>query len=509
MFLTLQFPFADVRRFFRGDDAYLRSPNWPTPEVDRQFVRYFGPVRNRLLGGSGAKWMGDELFYCNARHALRLPDLRADSYPPWGSLRRVLRRLFFHKPALARVEVAFAIMPSANNPLTGNDVLLRIGELLTLNTWVPEVADGKPASIVPKSAPLILQGRRLARLLLRATTPLKAPPHVPVEDWAVRDGEPMLLVEYGRDELRYLPNVVRHLPVTETNGFSIGFTTTQFRGRSVVIWFLEASPMGESKLIRRSLRMCLLRLHLEFQALGIILNTISDRSEFDYSTASNKGLEAYLDEATRRLFKRVRFGISQTPLYTALAAHRELISAERRALLLNKLEDVRGQVLQRVEKATRLATPAEVSKALGIERGKGGVTLQVLEIGTLSLSGEIYMDASTTNVNVTNSVVQGNLVVAKQVIDSFKTDSKNQSLAGELDNVRATVEQLVTKLPPADQEQVSRRLISLTEEATSPNPDKQEVKGLGQKIIETAGKVDSMVGPVTTAVQAVLNLFGV
>jgi hypothetical protein len=121
---------------------------------------------------------------------------------------------------------------------------------------------------------------------------------------------------------------------------------------------------------------------------------------------------------------------------------------------------------------------------------------------------EFYMDASTTKVNVINSVVQGNLVVAKQVIDSFKSDNKNPSLAADLENLRTTVEQLVKQLPPADQEQVSRRLKSLTEEATSPNPDKKEVKGLGQKIIDIAGKVTSMAGPVAAAVQAVLKIFG-
>src|SRR5262249_43979025 len=130
MFVTIQFPFADVRQFFCGVDSSLHSPSWPDPERDRQFVRYFGPVRKRLLGGAGTEWMGDELYFCYARHALRLPNIprhvhlswyrgrrtfppwgEERAFPPWGVMQRVLRRLFVHQPAMARVEVAFDIDP--------------------------------------------------------------------------------------------------------------------------------------------------------------------------------------------------------------------------------------------------------------------------------------------------------------------------------------------------------------------------------------------------------------
>jgi hypothetical protein len=336
MYLTLQFPIADVRLFLRGDSVCLPSPNWPTPEADRQFVRFFGPVHQRLLGGSGVKWMGDELYYCDARKALRLPNLGSYSFPEWGNRRRILRRLFLHRPALARIELGFAITPNIGRPLAGEEMIHRLAELLTLPTRVPDSEKAKQPGPDPELA-LVLQGRRLARLLSRATIPLKNSPSPPVEEWAVRDGEPMLLIEYGRDELDSLPRYVKRLPEHQTHRFLISYTTMRFQGRSVVIWFLEASPAGESKVVRRQLRLCLLRLHLEYQVLGLILNTVCDRSEFESCPDGRMRLNSYLDATTRRLFKTTRFGVNQQPLYVATAAYRELIPEDRRALLRDRL----------------------------------------------------------------------------------------------------------------------------------------------------------------------------
>lgn len=343
MRFTLQFPIADLRRLAHGEGAMLRQPSWPTPEERRHFIHHFGPVRKRLLGGSGVKWMGDELHFCEARRAVRFANL---GRPNGSPLRRVLRRVFVHPPVAARVEVGWAY--SDDGRLTAEQLATRQTQLLSMPAVVP-TADGTTAV----AQPLGTQGRALARLWRVATTPRRPTP-MTVADWLVRDGEPMLLVEYGRDEVSGLPADIRHLPLNGTRGFRVGYGTALVAGRTVVVWYLEASPAGESKVARRGLRLSLLRLHTEYQVLKLVLNTLATNPELP-PAAQLPVLDKYLDTASRRLFAASRFGIDQTPLFDALATFRELVPDEHRGLVEGRLGEVTERVRGRVR---RVLTPA-------------------------------------------------------------------------------------------------------------------------------------------------------
>jgi hypothetical protein len=508
MYLTLQYPIADVRVFLRGDGACLASPNWPTPETDRQFVRYFGPVRRRLLGGSGVKWMGDELYYCDARRALRLPSLGSNTYPEWGNRQRILRRLFLHKPALVRVETAFAITPHPERPLVGEEVIQRFAELLTLPSRVPDVEKTERAGPSSELA-LVLQGRRLAHLFLRATVPMREPSSTPVEEWAVRDGEPMFLVEYGRDELNSLPGYIKRLPENQTHGFLISYTTMRFHGRTVVMWFLEASPAGKSKVVRRQLRLCLLRLHLEYQVLGLILNTVYDRLEFESCPNGQDRLEAYLDAATRRLFKTTRFGINQQALYAATAAYRELISEDRRALLMDKLKHICEQVRRRVDRITQDVTPASAIEAVTIKREHGRVTYQVEHIDNVYI-GETIVDRPTT---ITQSGTGNILNVADFMSNVTNQVNNNIQQSSASDDAKALVKQLAdeinaisTKIDLKLTERMGSDLQTLSNEMKQSEPRKAwyelSLKGL-KEAAETIGEIAS---PILTTVGKLMPL---
>ena len=67
MFLLIQFPVVDARRFI--DKAGLvRLPSWPDPHPPREFVRHVGVIRTRKLGGI-ADWVCENR-YCDAQRAL-------------------------------------------------------------------------------------------------------------------------------------------------------------------------------------------------------------------------------------------------------------------------------------------------------------------------------------------------------------------------------------------------------------------------------------------------------
>src|ERR1051325_2574300 len=51
MLLSIQFPFCDSRPFLPSGDTILDVPQWPAPTPDSDFVRGFGIVKRRRLGG--------------------------------------------------------------------------------------------------------------------------------------------------------------------------------------------------------------------------------------------------------------------------------------------------------------------------------------------------------------------------------------------------------------------------------------------------------------------------
>ena len=452
MFLTMQFPIADTRPFLPESANLLPSPSWPLPQADRQFVRYFGLIRQRPLGGAGVHWMGDELYFCDARRAIRLPNLGPDrgKFPQWGRRRLILRRLFQHKPALARIELSFAI-DAWTSHINGDRCINRVAEILTIPTKVPAIDGG---SMRFEEHPLILQGSHLARLFSRATS---VPNHDSVagNEWAVRDGEPMVLVEYSREEVSSMPSFAREF---YANDHLVHYMTVRAHGRNVTVWFLAADAFAEGA-SSRQLRMCLLRLHLEFQALMLVLNTVCDRPEYQSSFEPAGRLNDYLDEATSRLFRTNRFGVKQRQFYLAMAAYRELISKDRFQLLKNKLERLKKEVADRVQRLIDFVEPASSHDAAVIEEKHGKITYSVQHLTATNL----YLRDTIMNnpINVTQSG-PGNVAAIGKNISDVKADVKlNQNVSENAQALSELLKELakeINSLPTTIDELQSARL---------------------------------------------------
>src|SRR5579871_800218 len=107
MLFTMQFPFADCRRFAPGPTGLIRHPSWPSPLV-KEFVRSFGGVRERLSGGV-AFW--GENYVCDAHGAIGFKN----SIPPFTAsdgtkipLEVAFRRLYCDGLAVGKFEVGLA-----------------------------------------------------------------------------------------------------------------------------------------------------------------------------------------------------------------------------------------------------------------------------------------------------------------------------------------------------------------------------------------------------------------
>src|SRR5262245_53472419 len=121
MFITYQIPIFDGRRFVGGSADCLVGPSWEDAEPGRHFVRHFGPVVRRRLGGHEL-WK-DEMFYCSAHNALRF-----ENSP--DNKRIVFRRLLSNGSTIVRVQVGVRylrrwLMSSARDFLSSQDKDLR------------------------------------------------------------------------------------------------------------------------------------------------------------------------------------------------------------------------------------------------------------------------------------------------------------------------------------------------------------------------------------------------
>ena len=95
MIIYYQIPLTDIRLFLDAYSVKLSSPFWPTPAVDKEFVRSFGSIKQRGKGGVKGWMLENEL--CIARKALRIVNLPPfnDPFSKSDILLKCIARLFY------------------------------------------------------------------------------------------------------------------------------------------------------------------------------------------------------------------------------------------------------------------------------------------------------------------------------------------------------------------------------------------------------------------------------
>src|SRR5712692_6479107 len=193
MFLVLQFPFSDARRFVSTETNRLLVPRWPLANAGSEFVRSSGQVRRRWRGGV-EDWSGEEL-YCVANRALRFdpPLSRQRLDTTVVSLKPVciFRRFFSDGRAVSRLEVAFrSDVPASIPALEDYHSLRLIEKVYTIKVRVPSLGG------LPQSCELLDSARLLATHYLAAST-RRINGNIAHTDpyWFVAR-EPLLLIEF-------------------------------------------------------------------------------------------------------------------------------------------------------------------------------------------------------------------------------------------------------------------------------------------------------------------------
>jgi uncharacterized protein YukE len=303
MFLSIQFPLADCREFFGEGVRLLGRPTWPSVSPDVDFVRSFGSIRKRKLGGL-VGWIGENAL-CEADRALRFSkiknfrDAESSLSIPLGV---ALRRFYFDGLAVGKFEVGITTDPKYTRTLNRRQTHGIIKHCLDLPVTIPALsakAVSGPLANKTVSTVLGLAGKPLSRFYAASSTP--HPPPVDLKDWWVLPGSPLLFLVCRPSEHIYIPFLGNALPRDKDLGCDLSYCGVPYQGRTLRMWIMGLSADTNYRDVR-ALRICLLRLHAEHEALHLILqNVASKRIAIRPRSNESNTLQLYLNEATRRI----------------------------------------------------------------------------------------------------------------------------------------------------------------------------------------------------------------
>ena len=498
MFVAVQFPFSDTRRFLSAETNRLLVPRWPLANPGSEFVRSFGQVRRRIRGGV-ENWLGEEI-YCAANRALHFdPPLSRQRWDtPAASLKPtcIFRRFFSDGLVVSRLELAFRVDVSSGSPaLEGPDCLKLIESCYALKARVPSTNGSFQV------CELLDSTRFLAALYLAANTRRIGGKAAQTERHWFIDRDPLLLIEYRDSEIASLPkfsSAALDLPET---GLKLHQCWVNRRGRLLSVWFLEVRSGANADVLRR-IRIHLFRLHAERECLKQILNLIAQKKiTVAPQTDSSNELQDYLLEATRLLSSQAYYGFKQSELLEAVQRFDGIVNPGDRLTLLSQLSAIRKNILANIAAFT---SPGK--DAAGSVHMIGGtlVYAQVAKIG-----GDTMTNYNVTISGSNNTV--GDIVVAEKIQNSFnKADASTlgKEQKENLAKLHQQVLDLSKQLPPDQARQVAGDLESFTNEVTSPAPRRKWYELSASGLIDAAKTVAAMAGPITTTVTAILGVMG-
>jgi hypothetical protein len=419
MFVTVQIPIADMRRFVNDETGRLALPPWPLADPAKHFVRAVGPVRRRRRGGV-PEWVGESL-YCDARHALVFAD--------HGALRHQLGDQVYLTPlyrrfvatgrvkwsdSVARIDVGFRV--SGRNPngrLTGRRLPLPGQAALAALTVEARIPPNDKSRLVVNAGGLI------AERIREVTTSLTAPP-VHDRSWWVQSGSPLVLVEapFKPEWLGLLRPPMDIGTPSPGNNDALAlhhFSHIEYQGSMIPVWTLFYSETIPSETLRL-LRIHLWRLHNEHEVLRLVLAAcIQGLLDPAQST-----LRDYLARQSNALRQPTREGFPQSDILSRAYAIDSLVNASYIEELKTILSDVSPGLAASVQplienKGTTLVQALYITNygevkvventdnrdfSQNIEGGSVGAVIS----GQASVSGGNFQGSGTQNIQILDHV---------------------------------------------------------------------------------------------------------
>ncbi|URD50043.1 hypothetical protein [Chroococcidiopsis sp. CCNUC1] len=357
MLISIQFPFADARKFLENTGR-LDVPGWPLPTPDYEFVRCFGSIRRRRRGGIEG-WIGEDEI-CEADKALRFCNSLKFVDSKLASsilLRCVFRRLYFDGWAVGKYEVGICPKKRMRSTLLNWQFKELIEHFLSLPVSIRNFQGNT------EFYDLLRSGKHLVQLYQEATTSqsfLCKP-----EDWWVRSGVPLLFTQLNAKEDIKLPFWSKPVIISEDEEFQLLHCLVPYSGFNLRMWVLHTNRSStwrsnhHEKLYEsdraRTLRICLLRLHAEHEGLRLILrNIMNEKINILPRTPQSDTLQRYLNSATARISKLETASNKhfETELIEIARESIHIISPGQRDNLLASLErlDIRKNIFDKLER---------------------------------------------------------------------------------------------------------------------------------------------------------------
>lgn len=509
MFIAIQFPFTDARPFLHTDHLILPFPVWSLPKPNVEFVRSFGVIKKRRLGGID-NWSNEEM-YCRVMQAIKLkPSIPMGetslaskvSSKQRCAFRRLIADGRFREAGniVVRLELGF-VLKGNNYEKYGLSTNLHAKEFLTLLHAVL----GQQVTVRNKgeiySCAISETDKYIARDYLQRSTRQVKKESLGIKDWWFTSGTPLLVVEYevGTDILE-LPKYVRYVQsdtLTSSN-ISASYMNVEFDGKEIGVWILGVKRLETDRKLLRNLRLNLFRLHAEIESIKQVFRLIVQKNIIiSRNTEPTERLQRYLTDSIKLLSKETRYGVPQSVFLDIAQQGHDIISLGERGTLLYQLNDIRGQLLGSIKDFLETKEPFR-EPIYGISH---------VENVTIITNGGKYVGQE---LNISNSTVGDiNQVAAESINNSFNKVAKSEvsdELKNKFKELSEQVAEMLKSLPEEKHDDVTHNLEVLAKEATKKEPRKEWYELSANGLIEAANTVGEMAKPVIATIKAILPL---
>ncbi|MDQ5823212.1 MAG: hypothetical protein M3441_03250 [Chloroflexota bacterium] len=295
MLLSIQFPFADLRRFVENTGK-LPAPDWPDPKYT-QFVRFFGGIKRRALGGVEG-WVNEETI-CDFRKQLLfsegLPTIQTGDSSEVRT-KVAFRRFYFDGKVAGKFDIAIASEPHTKKlSLSKQQTANLIKDFVEMRVRIR-----KPQGYT-KRLPLSEAGSRLIELYADASTTTKLA--ASKAKWWIDPGWPALFLELGPGQDAEIPyHYVDHVPLPlQLKGIELYHCFVQSKNVPMRMWVIKRAS-SEHWADARALRLYLLRLQVEHECLRIVIKHLSDKKIVPTrNTQTSEELQFYFRRALRHI----------------------------------------------------------------------------------------------------------------------------------------------------------------------------------------------------------------
>lgn len=518
MFISLVFPFTDLRYFLIEEGGRLPRPSWPLPEPHREFIRGIGSVIPRPRGGVSD--FPGEHYVCRATKLVDFissPLFRVSARESPIRGRVLYQRLAHDGGVLARLEVGIHVSRRALSSLG------RLGfQSMDLNGLLQTVVRLNHSALSECSCPVFDIGTHAAVAFQRATTR-----HHQVElDWTLHSHPPLIVVETGGPELQPdIPNAVAHSRHRlHDEGWSIEYRNVSLEGRLVRTWTLSDERPRKLRTKApnhavRAIRVALVRTYADLCALRSVMAELrAARLVPPPRSAEAQRLQRFLRDFIRRyrndagpLLARLKRGFSvdrgtsQEKAWEAFElgmfdGGRETVveAAIRAQEISRRLEamDARPNIRKLVDQFVR-ARPTVIISNLNVE------------------NLEVSKKEHTTTVTGTGNIVTVDAGAFRQQVERIvhgtsSTQGAGEEISSRLDRLGELLTRLVqeSRMSIEDSATIQRDLRTFVEESRAVAPRGDVLRLTADGLINAASACRELISPVTDTVSGVLRLLG-